>query len=373
MSFVRRPLSETVNTVRDLTPDDLDVLTARYLAGEMSQAEMGDFLRQLESNPEAKRSMDRATMAWRGAADSESYDVDAAWMKLSGRLHESGTNGHIVPLVSRKWRYNVPLLRYAAALLVSVGLISFWRAGRTDQAPTIAVASAPGLSYQTSIGERREVTLADGSTVLLGAQSSLRLLGDYGSSAREVELIGEALFTVRHDEARPFRVRTNGALVEDLGTVFSVRAIGAGTPVEVAVSEGSVALARTSADSSILLAPRDRAVVGDTGEIEVMRNIDVAPYYAWSTGRLAYRDTRFELVIADLERWYDVEFQISDTTLLRRLISADYDTSLPIDQLLDVVGATLDSRLVRRGRIVEIALPDRASLRSDRAFAGSGA
>ncbi len=362
-----------MTTLRDETPDDLDELTARYLAGEMTQAEKGDFLRAAERDSALARGLETSGKAWREAVKSETYDVDAAWHSLSQRIREDVRNGIVQLPVARNWRNSASILRYAAVLVVAVGLVTIWRvSGAPSDAAITQVASAV-TSFETTTGERREIQLTDGSSVILGARSTLRVSSEFGATARDVELTGEALFTVRHDEARPFRVRTTGALVEDLGTVFSVRAIGAGTPVEVAVAEGSVGISRTSTDSPVLLTPRDRAVVGDTGEIDVTHNVDVARYYAWSTGRLMYSDTRFEDVMADLERWYDIEFQISDSTLLKRRISADYDAALPIDELLTVVGTTLESRLIRRGRVVELALPDRASLRSDRTLAGSGA
>jgi transmembrane sensor len=54
-------------------------------------------------------------------------------------------------------------------------------------------------SYETAYGETRRLTLEDGSSVILNANSSLKVPRfGFGSTTREVVLHGEALFSVIH-------------------------------------------------------------------------------------------------------------------------------------------------------------------------------
>ena len=89
--------------------------------------------------------------------------------------------------------------------------------------------------------------------VTLNAGSRLRWRADYGARTREVQLEGEGYFEVRHDGARPFRVHAPGAVAEDLGTRFTVRAYPEGSGVEVAVAEGRVALRALVDTTRVLL------------------------------------------------------------------------------------------------------------------------
>ena len=93
--------------------------------------------------------------------------------------------------------------------------------------------------YATDIGERRSITLADGSTVDLNARSRLRI--EFSQAERRVLLLeGQALFQVSKDKNRPFIVRSGNATVRAVGTQFDVNRNGSGTTVTVL--EGRVAV-----------------------------------------------------------------------------------------------------------------------------------
>jgi transmembrane sensor len=93
--------------------------------------------------------------------------------------------------------------------------------------------------YNTDIGERRSITLADGSTVDLNARSRLRV--EFTENERRVSLLeGQALFQVSKDKNRPFIVRSGSATVRAVGTQFDVNRKASGTTVTVL--EGRVAV-----------------------------------------------------------------------------------------------------------------------------------
>jgi transmembrane sensor len=86
--------------------------------------------------------------------------------------------------------------------------------------PYESVQAAP-RPYATAIGQRQTVNLEDGSSITLNTQSRVSVL--FGPREREVRLLtGEVFFHVAHDPDRPFRVFSNGILLEDLGTDFNV-------------------------------------------------------------------------------------------------------------------------------------------------------
>jgi transmembrane sensor len=61
---------------------------------------------------------------------------------------------------------------------------------------------------------------------------------------------GAARFTVTHDAKRPFRVKVGSAVVEDVGTIFTVRRLSE-TAAEVIVSEGRVHVSSTDASFDV--------------------------------------------------------------------------------------------------------------------------
>ncbi len=124
---------------------------------------------------------------------------------------------------------------------------------RVLAAACVAVAlAAVGATYwqaqrdplvSTDVGERRSITLADGSTVDLNAHSRLRI--EFSSRERRVELLdGQALFQVAKDARRPFIVSSGVAIVRAVGTQFDVYRRDSGTTVTVL--EGRVAVYSTA-------------------------------------------------------------------------------------------------------------------------------
>ena len=123
----------------------------------------------------------------------------------------------------------------ASALIVALGGAAWWQSLRYPL-------------YNTDIGERRSITLADGSTVDLNARSKLRV--EFSKNERRVELLdGQALFQVAKDHTRPFIVASGEATVRAVGTQFDVNRKSGGTTVTVL--EGRVAVYSTAhAESS---------------------------------------------------------------------------------------------------------------------------
>jgi transmembrane sensor len=126
----------------------------------------------------------------------------------------------------RPWMRRRFLATAACALTILLASGVWWR---TERFPI----------YATDIGERRSITLVDGSTVDLNARSRIRI--EFTSAERHVELLeGQALFQVAKDKRRPFIVQSGAASIRAVGTQFDVYRKSSGTTVTVL--EGRVAV-----------------------------------------------------------------------------------------------------------------------------------
>ena len=145
---------------------------------------------------------------------------------LDGESRASGgaPNEHPSP------RRRVPRAFALAASIAIAGVTASWLAWLAVQWHS---------TYATDIGERRTITLQDGSTVDLNARSKVRVR--FSDGERDVDLLeGQALFGVAHDASRPFIVRSGAAVVRAVGTQFDVYRKRNGTTVTVV--EGRVAV-----------------------------------------------------------------------------------------------------------------------------------
>lgn len=152
-------------------------------------------------------------------------------------------------------------------------------------------------------GGRYAVTLPDGTRVWLNADSRLIYPASFNGAKREVELSGEAYFEVAHDANRPFVVSVRDAKVNVLGTRFNIRAYDA-QPLETALLEGAVAFNHGTA--SRVLKPGEQAVVDAEGTLDVVP-ANLEKVMAWKKGYFYFEDTPIRDIMDELARWYDAE------------------------------------------------------------------
>ena len=339
---------------------------ARYVTDESSPAERAAVDRWLAEDPARQALLSEVQRRWAVAALPATVDIDRAWSTVAARIKDPSRHAVSEDVVLgdeervvRRFNVRTLALPLAAGLVLAIG-VSYWQlSGPADQRSTLAANQS---EYVVPRGEpQRPVTLPDSTEVILASASRLVVAPDYGNGSRTVDLQGEALFRVRHDAARPFRVRTGSIVAEDLGTEFVVRQLvltdqGNGSPVRIAVREGIVAV--HSGDAAIArdtLRARDVAVASDSGVV-VRRDQDLDAYFAWTRGQIVFDNTPLSDVAIELSRWYDIDIEV-DSSVASRPLSAPILTSTPIDEVLQIVGSSTDVKVERRGRVVRFTGP----------------
>ena len=175
------------------------------------------------------------------------------------------------------------------------------------------MVSEPSVqTYATGKGQHQRVTLADGSVVDLNAET--RLSVSFSGKARQVTLgDGEAIFDVVHDAARPFTVAASSHTVRVVGTQFDVR--NRGDDLSVTVARGKVEVRPTaSSGRTFLLNPGQRLDVNRSGTGSLSA-VDPQEAFGWRSGRLVYRAEPLANVVADLNRQYVQQIEVSDPQL----------------------------------------------------------
>jgi transmembrane sensor len=239
----------------------------------------------------------------------------------------------------------VPAL--AASALVTIGVLTF-RSSRENTQP-VAAAVQPRM-VATGVGVRDSVTLPDGSRVILGPMSSIRISGSYEKGVREVEVAGDAWFDVaKREGVGQFTVRAGSATIVDIGTRFAVQS-DAADGVSVTVTEGkvSVAAANQPAAKTVLLEAGDNALLGKDGTIRTRRGTVTEDDLAWMSGRLVFRETPMSEVASAIHRWYGIELRMEDPSFQSRRITATFTGETP-DAMLDVLRLVLGATIVKRG------------------------
>lgn len=194
--------------------------------------------------------------------------------------------------------------------------------------------------YISGVGQVETVRLADGSTVELGPDSAIAV--DYSAQGRGIRLLsGQALFEVRHDPARPFRVAAREVTTTVLGTGFEVRMIGDATSVavkhgRVRVEDGAEAR-KLGAGEWVRIAPGTAAVTGAEAPELVG---------GWRSGRVPVRNRPIAEAIDEMRPWYGGSIVLADRALGEKLVTGTYDFRDPA-RSLNLIVAPYGGRVMR--------------------------
>jgi transmembrane sensor len=192
----------------------------------------------------------------------------------------------------RSWR------RYAVAasvLACAVGLGLFgWQQGRNDYQ----------ASYQTALGERRQVQLPDGSTLDLNGRTRIEVR--FQKQQRSINLQqGEVMFSVAHDTARPFVVQAGAGTVTVTGTRFDVRRDFEQT--RVAVESGTVRVQGHDGQQGapVNLTAGLGSRINGNGEVVPAYAVNTDDFTAWRSGKLVFNDAPLSEVVQEVSRYRD--------------------------------------------------------------------
>jgi transmembrane sensor len=221
------------------------------------------------------------------------------------------------------WSLRLPGRRIAAGLAAAALLLAAGGYGLVQR----------GDIYQTGRGERRVVTLDDGSKLSLDAQTKVQV--HYGRDARKLRLLrGQARFDVAHNLARPFSVRAGGRTVVATGTAFNIDLLG--TAMRVTLIEGRVLVyadeAPKAAPGKPAEAPRpvelrsgQQLLSTDRARRQVVAAVDLEETTAWQGGKLVFDDEPLAQAVARVNRYAERKITIADPAAGAIRVSGVFD------------------------------------------------
>ncbi len=219
-----------------------------------------------------------------------------------------------------------------------------------------------GETYRTGIGERRIVTLKDGSRLSLDAASVVEVR--YDAERRALRLLaGRARFEVAKDPRRPFAVTAGDRMVVATGTAFSVELLQA--EMRVVLYQGSVSVLEDSpadqAPRHVLLQdkgniPAEQALVPNTALIVPtglsaparLAPVDIARSAAWEQGQLVFSDEPLGVAVERVNRYSSTRLAIDDPATAALPVSGTFNAG-DTDGFIDGVATLYGLRRVQRG------------------------
>lgn len=193
----------------------------------------------------------------------------------------------------------------AASLLIAVGTGGYLLTSGFTPQPKIEQAW-----FDTPVGGRKVISLADGSRIELNTQSVVRTA--VNEKSRDIWLdSGEAYFEVRHRDGEPFVVHAGRRTITVLGTKFSVRREN--ERVTVSVVEGRVRVDDgKGGNSSAAIITAGDTVISSGGSTLIAPKSEqrVESALAWRDGMLNFNLLPLSEVAAEFNRYNRTQLSV---------------------------------------------------------------
>lgn len=209
----------------------------------------------------------------------------------------------------------------------------------TDTYMSTAITTGPAGESMT------QVNLPDGSSVLLGENSSVEML-EYTQNSRTVRFNGTAYFNVAripcpdNDGNLPFLITAPGMEVNVTGTSFSIAALDSAATSMLSLDSGSVSLTAETSMNTVSLTPGQRIILNRiAGTFEIDSIPSGNGINAWTRRELTFDHAGADEIAATLNATYGISL---DPTVVAA-IDTPFSGTLPANDLASAL--TILSRI----------------------------
>ena len=276
----------------------------KYLKGKSSAEEQTELLNWIRKDRHLNE-FQQIKEEWKAEVVKEAVPTEFAgnWQSIQNQMMDQLQND-----IQRKQR-TLNFFRYAAILIVAIGLPALFYISTQNK------SQAP-LTYTTvsaDYGQISKVLLPDSSVVWVNSGSTIKYNNHFSSSNRDIELVGEAFFKVKHNAEVPLVVSSSGLRVKVLGTEFSVSDYPEESNIQVVLEKGKVEL--TSATDNRFrqeMKPGELASFDKTMKKVSVGNVNTNLYTSWKDGIINIYNLPLSELVIKLEKRYNQKFEVDD-------------------------------------------------------------
>ena len=303
-------------------PEHIILLIEKKLNNQLSEREAHELQQWRSENRSHELTYRQLEKIWQesGSILQENfYDDAAAWNKVNIRIGQGHKNSGAIRMITRL---------AVAAGIAGVLIIAGWLLYHKPSASQQLMAKADQINVP--------VTLPDGSQVILRKGATLSYPEVFRGNIREVTLTGEAWFEVQHDKTHPFRIQTNRATLEVLGTSFTINTND--RQDELIVATGKVLFTnKTATAEKHIIYPNQQSILTNKGfNIQPLNDPN---FLSWKTGLLQFDNTPIDQVATALSNHYNLVVE-PDNGLMKSpimpTITAKFNQQ-PIDSVLEEI------------------------------------
>lgn len=278
----------------------------KYLLNEMSKPERSVFEIELSLDDELLAIFENYKMIWIHYPQSNLPTTTASFSQIKDKYKKAETHTNIASLLFKRKAVS------ALAFLLVIGLGFYFATNTNQEYANHKIAR---------VGERLTVFLPDSSTVILNSGSDVKYSSNFGKK-REIWLVGEAFFKVKHHENTPFIVHTEAFDIKVLGTEFNVN--GNFNDKTVSLEKGKVNVLLKESNDEINLLPSEELVYNSKSKTVTKRNFDLGKISSWKDNILLLDDVKLQDALLSINQFYGVNFIIKDNNIANQRIKGAF-------------------------------------------------
>jgi ferric-dicitrate binding protein FerR (iron transport regulator) len=304
-------------------PEHIAFIIIKHLRAIQSGAEekvLQDWINESKEHEKAYQQMVRLWHESGNVLEQPAFDTASAWNKLDRSL------AHDAPAPQgAKVRFIRLALAACVVGVLALAAVIFYQ----QQEKTILKIAEAGKGSE-------QLTLPDGTLVILREGASIRYPDTFDASERAITITGEAYFDVQPETGHPFRIQTSRATIEVLGTSFTVNSNNWQDRLVVVSGKVLFAGKNKSAGQHIVTAQQDAILNKEGFNIAPVKDSN---YLSWQTGILQFDNTPFADVVTALADHYNLPVK-ADAMLTARpelsTITARFERQ-PLEQVLEEI------------------------------------
>lgn len=323
-------------------PDDN--LVSKYLAGEASPAE-AMLVHEWISDPENRKTFDQMLKAWNmipGALEMQLPETGDSWSHIEDVITTPQKKTAL-----RRW------IPYTVAAAVA-GIALFITFNRNSNNDTQQPLQPQTTSYTITKSAGNVIlthNMPDGSTININKGGAIAYSASFNKADRNVQLTGEAFFSVAPDPSKPFIIEIEELKIKVTGTAFNVRKLHGEEKIEVQVESGVVEM-YTAQDKITVRKMQTGIFDRKQSTLVLQEGLDINSI-SYATKTFSFNDLTLKEASRYLENAFDVSIQIDEAKFSDCRITAAFENK-SLTYILDVMNATLNTSYRQDGDTITI-------------------
>lgn len=311
----------------------IEDLIGKFVVGEASREEILELEEWSALSPENQKYLDDSVLIFEKAqlSDQPDFDTEKAWANVKSRISENERNSNSF----------LPIWGIAASIAVIFGLSFFF----------YSQFFKPEEFQFVSQNEVVTQALPDQTEISLNLNSQVEVVYNERKKTGRIQLTGEALVSIPNTKKVDWIVQTGNLLIEDIGTVFHVKAYPESETVEVTVQEGMVRFF-TETQLGITLHPGEKGTY-DKAKDEFFKAEAEPNVTAFKTRNFSFFEQELSAVVADLMAVYGKEI-ILDGNIASCKITVDFANE-DLETILSIIAETMSLEITTEGDQIRIS------------------